>query len=140
MYPRQHAAISAVAVTIAGALLELSLPELAFWGFVGVLSGVLVDIDHLPLAVFFNRKSEEVRDWLRHPLKALTHARELREDIDPEENLVAHRMVSHLLGFGVLCVLAPYHRLVIPAVIAVGVHIISDVAWDIREQDGNPYI
>lgn len=140
MYPREHAVVSGAAVLLAGGYTGLGVERLALWVVVGTVAGVFIDADHVPLAMVFNGKMGEGLYWFRHPLRAILKPRELHDSIDPGDEIIAHRLVSHLMIFLGLLLFLPYNPLVLPVLIGVAAHIAADVAWDFHVQDGFPYI
>ncbi|MDY6769313.1 MAG: hypothetical protein SVW02_04365 [Candidatus Nanohaloarchaea archaeon] len=140
MYPKQHALVSGVAVGAAAVMQGHPLPGVAAWVAVGTVAGVFVDVDHLPLATIFKDKGGVVLSWLRRPHEAVANGRDLKEDLDPDDDLLVHRLVAHLIVLAILANLTAVHPLFVPAALGVAVHIAADIAWDFYQQDGFPYL
>lgn len=131
MYPKQHAVLSSTATLAAGTLAQLGTPELVLWTVIGTAVGVLIDVDHALLGMLVAGRVEKGRYWFRHPVTAVTDADRFLDDME-YNGLRTHRLVTHVLGFLSLLALLPVHRLVTPAAVGLGTHIVGDVLWDFR--------
>lgn len=131
MYPKQHAVISAGATVLFGILLNGSPTQIALWTIIGVVAGVLIDVDHVILGMVIGKNIEDGIAWFLHPAAALTQPDQLLADMDYDA-LVYHRMISHVLVLAVLTLLIPVHPLLLPAAVGLTAHILADVVWDVK--------
>lgn len=140
MYPRHHGPVSGAATLAAAVYYGLGAEAVVIWTALGAAAGVLIDADHIPVAMLFNDKVSEGIYWMKHPVRAVFNAVEMRNRIDPDKTLRPHRMASHLLILTVLIGLRGIHPLLLPVTIGVAAHTLADLAWDIYEVEGVPYI
>lgn len=136
MYSIHHAAVSAVVGAIvafvAGSidLLGVALPPIALVGY-AVAIGVFVDLDHFLIARLRTGSWEALRFCLRNPLAAFGDQGEI---FAPGDVGGLNRLLSHLLIAGVavagLAALSVEFAVFTGAVLYV--HVVTDVAWDIR--------
>jgi hypothetical protein len=133
MYPRHHAIIAAAVTAMAAVASGVTGLAFVAWVTIGTVAGVFIDIDHVVLSMLVHGRWKEGYKWLRQPRHALLSPDALLEDIDYPK-LVHHRILSHMIIFAVLVAVVPLHDLVRPAVIGLGAHILSDIAWDLWNQ------
>jgi len=130
MYPRHHAITAAAVTAMAAVSSDVTGIMFLVWVGIGTIAGVFIDIDHVVLSMVVHGRWREGYKWLRQPRHALLSPDALLEDID-YPMLVHHRILSHMVIFAVLVSLIPLHTLFRPAVIGLGAHILSDIAWDL---------
>ncbi|MDY6773910.1 MAG: hypothetical protein SVS85_01820 [Candidatus Nanohaloarchaea archaeon] len=135
MYPRDHALVSAAAMVIYAVGMGANPSEFVIWVAVGTLAGVFIDLDHLVLASMFGKK-QEVKDWLRKPLEAFKDSESLLEDIEyGSSELYYHRIISHVSIILVALYISRTFPLMRPVTVALVVHLVSDILWDIKENN-----
>lgn len=140
MYPKHHAVVSAIVVLAAGLVAGLPAAQLGVWLVAGVLAGVFIDVDHALLVILVDRNLSGILHWVQRPVTALTDPRAFLDDVEYEKPAMCfHRLFTHALILGgIFTVGAAYPALTIvttPALIAVAIHIASDVAWDVYRGD-----
>lgn len=132
MYPRQHAVVSGAATLLYAVITSVSPVEIVLWTIIGVIAGVLIDVDHVILSMLVAHRVEEGISWFKRPVQAITSPDDLLEDME-YESLVFHRMISHGLVLVILIVLTRVHVLFLPAVIGLTAHILADILWDLKQ-------
>ncbi|MDY6766032.1 MAG: hypothetical protein SVW77_01580 [Candidatus Nanohaloarchaea archaeon] len=131
MYSRSHAVVSFAAVGGYTLLTGVPFPAAAVWILIGVAAGVFIDADHVVLAAVFGDRDAVAR-WLRRPWAPFTHPEELLDDLEyGGQQLYYHRIATHVAVLALLYVGSQRYTLLLPAFIAVAVHIASDIAWDL---------
>ncbi|MDY6769784.1 MAG: hypothetical protein SVU88_02315 [Candidatus Nanohaloarchaea archaeon] len=140
MYPAQHAATSGAAALLAALYLQLSPLTAAVWAIAGIAAGVLVDVDHVVLAVLLHGRWDAARTWIRQPVTAVLDPEAFLEDIDPAADLRGARILSHAAVLGAALLAVGRIPLATPVAVALSVHILVDIAWDVRETGGLPYL
>lgn len=131
MYPKQHAAISAVTALVVAVVIGVSIPTVVLWTVIGTLAGIFIDVDHVLLSMFVAGNREKGRYWFTHPIEAVTEPDALVESMEYSD-MVYHRMVSHLAVFGVFYLLIDVNQLFMPVAAGLGAHIVGDLVWDVR--------
>lgn len=131
MLPDEHAVISGLVVFIAAQVFGLSTPDVLVWTFLGMVAGVLIDVDHALLAMTVKGRISEGLYWFRHPFRAVRNPDAFLAEMD-YPMLVYHRLMTHSLIFLALVLLRHVHELILPVLIGVIAHIIADIVWDVK--------
>jgi len=130
LYPKQHALVSGTSVFIYSLITGLSPVNTFLWTILGTVSGVLIDVDHAILPMLLKKKYSEGLKWFKNPVKAITRPSEFLDDME-YDNLVYHRLVSHTTVLAFLIYLTGLSVLFVPISLAVGVHILCDLGYDL---------
>ncbi len=133
MLPDQHAVVSGVTVFSAALLLDIAPAAILLWTVIGILAGVLIDVDHALLAMATQGKTREGLYWFRHPLEAVSDPDAFLEDMDYPA-LVYHRLATHAVLFigTTALVWLSVHPMLTPVLIGIGAHVAADLYWDVR--------
>lgn len=129
MRPVHHLGLSAVAATATVPFLPLDPVMTVAAVLLGIAVGVFIDVDHVLLPVARSRDPRGLA-WLRHPVRAFRQPDDLLDELS-YDRMVFHRLLSHstvLIAFYLVSVEFP---VLVPSVVAIAVHILSDVAWDL---------
>jgi hypothetical protein len=130
MYPKQHAAISGIATLLFALWIGIAPEQTVVWLVIGMIAGVLIDVDHVVLGMIVDGRIDEGISWFLHPVAAVTQPDALLADM-AYDTLVYHRLISHLLVLAVLAALSNTYPLLLPAVVGLAAHIVADVVWDV---------
>ncbi|MCJ7478972.1 MAG: hypothetical protein MUP63_02230 [Candidatus Nanohaloarchaeota archaeon QJJ-7] len=135
MHPRDHALVSVVVIVVYSVVMGANPSEFVIWMTAGTLAGVFIDLDHLVLVYIFGRR-EVVKDWVWKPFRALKDSESLLEDMEQDYiELYYHRIISHVSIILVSLYLSRIFRLMEPLTVALVVHLVSDILWDIKENN-----
>ncbi|MDY6788996.1 MAG: hypothetical protein SVV03_03455 [Candidatus Nanohaloarchaea archaeon] len=134
MFPRQHAAVSGIAVLIFALWKEVALGTLVLWTVLGTVAGVLIDVDHAFLGMLVGGEFWRKARWFLHPVKAIfIKPREFAKDMY-YRGFTVHRILTHTVVLLISIYLSGFWTIFKPISVAIAAHIAADVVDDIREE------
>ena len=122
-----HGLTSAVLLLIYAFINGFTITQTASWVLVGVLSSILMDLDHIVLCFVFNTR-KTLREFSR-PLNFLKHPTEFFRRIS-YGNIKFHRTFTHIFQILVVFFLLDLHPLVTPAFIGMVIHLATAMIGD----------
>lgn len=139
IYSKHHAVLSFVVAGVLGSVLppvtvaDHTVPAVALVVY-GTAAGVLIDLDHFLIARLETGSWDAVRFCLANPAAVVVDQRRI---FDRGDVGALSRLLSHLLIVGIVVPAIALSSL--PLALLTGgvfyVHLVSDVAWDIRRLD-----
>jgi membrane-bound metal-dependent hydrolase YbcI (DUF457 family) len=133
MYPKQHAVVSGIGTLVYAILYGLLPADVLLWTFLGMVAGVMIDVDHVVLSMIMTGRYRRGLFWIRQPVRALTEPREFLDDMGYDE-LWYHRIITHTLILASLVVLLDLHPLVRPVMVGVVFHLVADLLYEAHER------
>lgn len=132
MWPKQHALVSAVFVSLYATLYAETIQVAVLWVCIGVAAGVLIDIDHVILGIVVKKRYEGF-SWFKKPLQAMLNPGELLDDIEYPA-MIYHRTITHLLIIlaSMTMLSWPVGRVVF---LTLCLHLFCDIIHDIMNND-----